>query len=50
MGSDIWNVEAVILLVVSIHAPVWGATCNSETVSCYINVSIHAPVWGATSI
>jgi len=37
------------LLVVSIHAPVWGATSK---LGCYLcarcRVSIHAPVWGAT--
>ena len=37
-------------MIVSIHAPVWGATqplCNQIYMS---SVSIHAPVWGATEI
>jgi len=35
--------------VVSIHAPVWGATCDHYNGGCTRPVSIHAPVWGATS-
>ena len=33
---------------VSIHAPVWGATCVVYDAKAVIDVSIHAPVWGAT--
>ena len=35
--------------VVSIHAPVWGATLLRASTLIYPRVSIHAPVWGATS-
>ena len=35
-------------LVVSIHAPVWGATTNGKIQLLVKLVSIHAPVWGAT--
>ena len=34
--------------IVSIHAPVWGATCSGILTFMVIEVSIHAPVWGAT--
>ena len=37
-----------INLVVSIHAPVWGATHASKAFRGSVSVSIHAPVWGAT--
>ncbi len=35
-------------MLVSIHAPVWGATGKQRFENIYSNVSIHAPVWGAT--
>jgi len=35
-------------IVVSIHAPAWGATCNVTDKVCNSYVSIHAPAWGAT--
>ena len=34
--------------VISIHAPVWGATPSGETSEPPEAISIHAPVWGAT--
>ena len=34
--------------LVSIHAPAWGATVDSEYAGQVIEVSIHAPAWGAT--
>ena len=34
---------------VSIHAPVWGATNQTNSLFSKARVSIHAPVWGATS-
>ena len=38
----------IVVLSISIHAPVWGATTwASETLLLYL-ISIHAPVWGAT--
>ena len=36
--------------IVSIHAPVIGATWSSADVFAYIDVSIHAPVIGATEL
>ena len=36
------------LVVVSIHAPAWGATLNCVYYEPYPCVSIHAPAWGAT--
>ena len=35
-------------IIISIHAPVWGATDKIRTTMNYNNISIHAPVWGAT--
>ena len=35
--------------VVSIHAPLWGATRLSRKCQSKLSVSIHAPLWGATS-
>ena len=34
--------------LVSIHAPVWGATHELAHIGVKRDVSIHAPVWGAT--
>ena len=34
--------------MISIHAPVWGATVLSRRVRVGNGISIHAPVWGAT--
>jgi len=36
------------LLIVSIHAPAWGATCDIALIFWSEIVSIHAPAWGAT--
>ncbi len=35
-------------LLVSIHAPAWGATASSRGCAVRGDVSIHAPAWGAT--
>ena len=38
-----------MILMVSIHAPAWGATGKIlMALSVLIKVSIHAPAWGAT--
>ena len=37
----------VLVIVVSIHAPVWGAKDADLIAMIYREVSIHAPVWGA---
>ena len=42
-------VDAAAGLLVSIHAPTWGATCGGgEPPPPEQPVSIHAPTWGAT--
>ena len=38
------------LLVVSIHAPTWGATFTTCSDNLILKVSIHAPTWGATKL
>ena len=35
-------------LMVSIHAPAWGATIGMSHTPVGMEVSIHAPAWGAT--
>ena len=37
-------------VVVSIHAPAWGATGSGPLPISYTFVSIHAPAWGATLV
>ena len=37
-------------ILVSIHAPVWGATYADHKHSSHGKVSIHAPAWGATLV
>ena len=36
--------------IISIHAPVWGATTILFILSYVFTISIHAPVWGATTL
>ena len=36
-------------LVISIHAPAWGATSRDIYFDLDLIISIHAPAWGATS-
>ena len=41
--------KLIINLLISIHAPVWGAT-NGKLFPLHVHrISIHAPVWGATA-
>jgi len=49
MGRDLVGAIPVRWGIVSIHAPVWGATRRSADAPSVDPVSIHAPVWGATS-
>ncbi len=35
-------------IVISIHAPAWGATCHVRQLARHREISIHAPAWGAT--
>ncbi len=37
------------VLLVSIHAPAWGATVRLVLKEKFGKVSIHAPAWGATA-
>ena len=49
MGRDICpRVVYQLLLMVSIHAPAWGATHHFPKDQGNLQVSIHAPAWGAT--
>ena len=48
MGSDLHYFELHALVVVSIHAPTWGATQLDMFYQQRNEVSIHAPTWGAT--
>ena len=48
MGRDFGLVSDTLPVDVSIHAPAWGATRNSNRSSTFQKVSIHAPAWGAT--
>ena len=49
MGSDgILSDITILAIVVSIHAPAWGATSPHWVMLIPKQVSIHAPAWGAT--
>ena len=47
-GCDNPDLNKAIILTVSIHAPVMGATSFIESMFSDESVSIHAPVMGAT--
>ena len=50
MGRDVPSFHVLgIVVVVSIHAPAWGATAVRLVGQRQGAVSIHAPAWGATS-
>ena len=42
------NCKVELVRMVSIHAPLWGATLTVDYFIGYEDVSIHAPLWGAT--
>ncbi len=48
MGCDLFECFHVFSIVVSIHAPAWGATFLGHSSADMTAVSIHAPAWGAT--
>ena len=48
MGCDVTSVIGILAIIVSIHAPTWGATSRYFRKYCGYGVSIHAPTWGAT--
>ena len=49
VGRDDFLNAAPIHVIVSIHAPAWGATGRPGDGSSPSPVSIHAPAWGATA-
>ena len=50
MGRDLAAAPTVLVAVVSIHAPAWGATSARLSPPNGHRVSIHAPAWGATTV
>ena len=49
MGSDkLILLETYYVLIISIHAPTWGATSTYHKPVFFMLISIHAPTWGAT--
>ena len=49
MGCDVgWSVKCT-LIIISIHAPTWGATFVGVRATTPPIISIHAPTWGATA-
>ena len=48
MGCDKDAWVSIVHLIVSIHAPTWGATGRGAKPRQATEVSIHAPTWGAT--
>ena len=48
MGRDLFNRAQYGALLISIHAPAWGATCPRRRARALRRISIHAPAWGAT--
>ena len=50
VGCDFSGFAPLFVLIVSIHAPVWGATKRCAKLVWFSDVSIHAPVWGATPL
>ena len=49
VGRDIMMFEMIEFdIIVSIHAPTWGATRLKRGEKVFMTVSIHAPTWGAT--
>ena len=49
VGRDPLLLQVPQPLLVSIHAPAWGATSPVEVRIFFAHVSIHAPAWGATA-
>ena len=48
MGRDPHQPRIAAVIIVSIHAPAWGATAVAKEAGWPTIVSIHAPAWGAT--
>ena len=49
VGRDMALGRVLVSIVVSIHAPTWGATDICAVYAIRYLVSIHAPTWGATT-
>ena len=49
MGCEVILFGAAYKVLVSIHAPVWGAKSVLSQINEIGSVSIHAPVWGANN-
>ena len=49
VGCDMEQQSTNAKLIISIHAPTWGATYYYKYVIPCVVISIHAPTWGATS-
>ena len=50
VGCDLVKIGLpIILSVISIHAPAWGATLHHSLHVRSLRISIHAPAWGATT-
>ena len=47
-GRPTRRLELLLVQMVSIHAPAWGATIQQTQAAISSYVSIHAPAWGAT--
>ena len=48
VGSDDCKFMELSILIISIHAPAWGATKARADINTALEISIHAPAWGAT--
>ena len=48
VGCDSANRNAQEVAIISIHAPMWGATSWGNAWNGMFFISIHAPMWGAT--
>ena len=48
MGGDFIVVMEIVSVLISIHAPAWGATVPNIIKNARFVISIHAPAWGAT--
>ena len=46
--DDIVHYVTVLMIIISIHAPTWGATRDFAGMFDWTAISIHAPTWGAT--
>ena len=50
MGCDDGDIDLSKWYLISIHAPMWGATAFDASVYGRAYISIHAPMWGATCL